>query len=332
MQKRLTLWAAVLLIAALVLTGCAPRPGAGSSAAIASADELVIDMPAVVVDFASDGSASIGGTPVSELGALAGVDLSTLTLPADWVNYFTLTGVQHIAVSNGADGLTVLVNGEPVPSLVWDENSLVATAETVKSLGVAVPVLEKVLPLVQKLGVGVVLRFPVQAGAEIIPFSVEGEGTAAMETKAAQEEFLAAVGTPPKINLPVVYAEDGSFSVGDLTDVEWTQLTGAPWYALRLDPALIQSLTASGVTSMSFETDPEGVHVSVNGKALPYISWGSGEVKHVLDLTQQMGIWEAYLPGMNVADILATVESLLPVIQTADANISIFLPGSAMGN
>lgn len=331
MHRRLTFWAAMVLVAALVLTGCAPRTGAGTSADMADENELVIDLPAIVIDFDSNGGASIGGVPVAEMGAMAGVDLSTLSLPGDWVNYFSLSNIQHLQVNNGAEGLTILVNGEPVPSLVWDEMSLVATADTVSALGIMIPVLDKVLPLVQQLGVGVVLRFPVQAGMDLIPMMVEGDGSAAEEARAAQEEFLDAVGTPPRISLPVVYDANGSYTVGDLTDVEWQQLTGIPWAALRLDQGTLGGLANAGVTSMSFETDTEGIHISINGNHLPSISWGNGEVQHVLDLVQQMGILDTMALGAS-AEVMDTIESLLPVVQTADANISVFFPGSSMGN
>ncbi len=332
MQKRLTLWAALMIIAALVLSGCAPRTGAGSSAAMAMNDELVIDLPAIVIDFDNDGHASIGGIPAAEMGAMAGVDMAGMALAPDWVHYFSMSNIQHLQINNAADGLLVLVNGEPVPSLEWDENSLVATAGAVSSLGIAVPVLDKVLPLVQQLGVGVIMRFPVQAGAEVIPYSVMGDGSAAEMAKAAQSEFLDAVGAPPKINLPIVYQADGSYAVGDLSDAEWTALTGVPWNALRLDAGVIASLGQSGITSMALGTDQEGIHVSLNGNALPSIGWANGEVQHVLDLAEQMGLWEAYMPGVNMDDMMATIDSLLPVVQTTNANISVYLPGSGMGN
>jgi len=333
MQKRITLWAALLLVAALVLSGCAPRTGAGSSAAMAMDDELVIDLPAIVIDFDSSGHASIGGVPAADMGAMAGVeDLSTLAIAPEWVSYFSATNIQHLQINNAANGLVILVNGQPVPSLAWDENSLVATAGAVESLGIAVPVLDKVLPLVQQLGIGAIMRFPVAVGADVIPFAVMGDGSAAEMAQAAQAEFLAAVGAPPKINLPIVYQADGSYAVGDLSDAEWTALTGVPWYALRLDPSVIKGLTDSGITSMAIVTDQKGIHVSVNGNDLPYITWGNGEVQQILNLADQMGIWEAYMPGVNMDDMMATIDSLLPVVQTTNANISIYLPGSGMGN
>jgi len=322
----------MLMIAALVLSGCAPRTGAGSSAAMAMDDELVIDLPAIVIDFDSNGVASIGGVPAADMGASVGVDLSTLSLSPDWVNYFSMTDIQHLQINNAVGGLTILVNGQPIPSLEWDQNSLVATAGALQSLGIALPVLDKVLPLVQQLGIGVIVRFPVQAGAAVIPFAVMGDGSAAEQAKAAQNEFLAAVGAPPRINLPIVYQADGSYSVGDLTDEEWTALTGVPWSTLRLDAATLDGLSASGVTSLALGTDKDGIHVSINGNALPSIGWSNGEVQHVLNLAGQMGLWEAAMPGVAVDDMLATVESLLPVVQTTNANISVYLPGSGMGN
>lgn len=332
MQKRLTLWAALMIVAALVLAGCAPRTGAGSSAAMAMDDELVIDLPAIVIDFDNDGHASIGGIPAAEMGAMAGADLSTLALSPDWVSYFSMTNIQHLQIDNTAGGLMVLVNGQPVPSLEWDSESLSATAGALESLGIAVPVLDKALPLVQQLGIGVIMRFPVAAGNALIPYSVEGDGSAAEMAQAAQAEFLAAVGAPPKINLPIVYQADGSYSVGDLSDADWTALTGVPWNALRLDPTAISGLTGAGITSMALETDQDGIHISLNGNALPSIGWGNGEVQHVLALADQMGIWAAYMPGVDMTDMMSTLEALLPVVQTTNANISVYLPGSGMGN
>ncbi len=330
-NRRIAVWASLLLVAMLVLSGCAPRAGAGSSAALAKdPTELVIDLPALVVDINADGSPSIGNVPVAELGALAGADLSTLAVPKEWVDYMVAGNIQHIQVDNKADGLLLLVNGQPIPSLVWDGESLQTTAEVLNTFGVAIPMAEKVLPLVQRLGIGVIVRFPVPEGAEIIPFYVEGDDTAAMAAKKAQEEFLAAVGVPPRINLPVFYNADGSFTLGDLTDAEWSALTGAPVYALRLNPQLVQSLAERGVKSLTISTDAEGIHIMVNGKALPTLTWGNGELQHLLNVADQMNLWELVAPGMNMGDILATVHELLPVIQTTDFDLHVFLPGSGM--
>jgi hypothetical protein len=330
-NRRFGIWASLLLVVMLVLSGCAPRAGAGTSAALATdPTQLVIDLPAIVVDINNDGSPSIGNVPVADLGRLANVDLSTLAVPTDWVNYFVSGNIQHIQVNNRADGLLMLVNGQPIPSVAWDGESLQATAETMSAFGVAIPMMEKLLPLVQRLGIGVIVRFPVAAGAETIPLYVEGDATAAAAAKKAQEEFLAAVGSPPRINLPVFYNADGSFAIGDLTDVEWSRLTNTPLYGLRLNPALIQSLSKSGVKSLTISTDPAGIHVTLNGKMLPTITWGNGELLHLIDVADQMQLWNLVAPNMNLGEVLATVKELLPVVQTADFDLNVFFPGAGM--
>ena len=333
MQKRVTFGAVLLIIAALILSGCAPRSGAGSSAMMADSDELFIDLPAIVIDFASDGSPSIGGMSVEDMSATSNMDmsaLSTLAIPADWIHYFTATNIQHMEVNNGADGISLMVNGQPIPSLMWDEGSLVATAAIVERFNfMVIPTFNKVLPLVQNLGISVILRFPVMAGADMIPMMVEGDGSAADMAKMAQEEFLAAVGAPPKINLPVMYNADGSWSLGDLTDTEWSSLTNVPLQALRLESGLIFALSTAGVSSMTLATDPTGIHISINGTKLPYLSWGSGEVQHMLALSQQMGLLAGSGAMVSMADmdaVLSMIEALLPIIQVADVSISIHLP------
>jgi hypothetical protein len=293
---------------------------------------LVIDLPAIVIDINADGSPSVGNVPVSQLGGMAGADLSMLNVPADWVNFFVAGNIQHLQVNNHAGGLTLLINGEPIPSLAWDGDSLTATADTLAVFGLAVPMLEKVLPLVQQLGVGVIVRFPVASGSEVIPLFVEGGGTAAMAAQEAQDAFLAAVGSPPKINLPIFYAADGSYSVGDLTDTEWTALTGIPWYALRLNPDMLGGLQNAGVESLGISTDAEGIQIMVNDKALPRLTWGEGQLVHLLDVADQIGLWNMMAPGMNLGDILTTVYSLLPVVQTTDFNLTVHFGGAGMAS
>jgi hypothetical protein len=333
MYRRRVTWAILLILSLGILAGCAPRPGTPLSESFES-DELYVDLPAMVIDFDAQGQASLGGVSVANVGALAGVDLSALSLDPNIVNFFTIENIQHIQVVTNPDGLTILVNGLRVPSLVWDEGSLVATAETVNALGIALPVLDRILPLVQQFGLGATLRFPVAEGNEAIAL---GQMTASEEGGSQQAEaFLEAVGsTPPRINLPVVYDAEGNFRVGDLTAAEWAELApGVPFDLLQLSPEQIQGVTEAGLTSLSLATTPQGLQISANGEALPTISWGEGELQNVLDLPVMQNLLAGALSGMGMesAEVVNTIKSLLPVIQASDANITVFFPGSEMGN
>jgi hypothetical protein len=217
-----------------------------------------------------------------------------------------------------------------MPSLRWDGETLSGTAETLGSLlGSSIPGLEELLPTLTNLGFGFIIRFPVGSAATVIPTHYEEPSESVVSARQAQQEFVESAGGPPKINLPVVYDVDGRWRVGDLTDDEWTNLTGMPWTYLRLKPTVVSGLMRANITEMTVSTDAEGIHISLNGNALPFIGWGDGELINALDLAEQMGLWNTLADsGMNMAEVVAMVETLLPAVQASEANFQIYLPSS----
>ncbi len=282
------------------------------------------------LDIDAAGLPSVGNVPLAQLGStFAPGMLDSLVVPADMVKMMIDSNIQHLQIDNTPNGLLLLINGEPIPSIKWDGQILSQTGGLIAQLGAGTPVLEKMLPVLANLGFGVIVRFPLQEGIAAIPTYVEG-GEAAMTAKAAQEQFLATVGeTPPTITLPVFYDADGGWRVGDLTDAEWTNLTGLPLQAARLQPAMIQSIISSGITEVSFFTNSEGLHLSINGRSLPYIGWADGEINHLLDLGDQLGLWNTLADsGMNMGEVIGMVETLLPAVQSTNTNINVYFPGS----
>lgn len=313
----------LLLVVLLVVAGCGPRATGGQLAASAGSDQVVIDLPALVIDVQSDGSASVGGQSLAELGALIGQDLSALTFPPDTVDFLTASNIQHIQIDNTADGLLILINGQAIPSLAWDGEKLVATAEVLDILGGGVALLDKVLPMVRNLGIGVTLRFPVAAGEAPIPLVVVDDEVAA-RSLAAQQEFLAAVGTPPTFQIAVTYAPDGTWTVMDMTQAEWSQVMGmVPWEALNLPPDLVQGASAAGIKQVGLATNSEGIFISINGKTLPYIRWADGRINYVLALAERTGLLG---DDPNIAQIIDTVEALLPAVQASNVNLNVSFP------
>jgi hypothetical protein len=317
----------LLLVALLVVVGCGPRATGGQLAASAGQDQVVIDLPALVVDIQSDGQAAVGGQSLGELGALVGQDLSALNVPADMVDFFTASNIQHIQVDNTADGLLILVNGQPIPSIAWDGEKLVATAEVLEVLGGGVALLDKVLPLVRNLGVGVTLRLPVAAGEAAIPLVVVDSEVAA-RSLALQQEFLAAVGTPPTFQVAVQYAADGTWTVMNMTQAEWSQIVGAvPWEMFNLPADMVQGASSAGIQEIGFATNSDGIFISINGKTLPYITWAEGRINYVLALAEQTGLLEPLLGAdPNMAAIMDTVEQLLPAVQASNVSLVVSFP------
>ncbi len=329
-KRRLLSWLTLLSVAVIVMAGCAPRATSGVTASQAVDDSLVVDLPALVLDIDSTGSPSVGNVPLAQLGAtFAPGMLDAVVVPADYVTMMTESNIQHLQIDNTPNGLLLLINGEPIPSIKWDGQILSDTGGLISQLGAGTPILERMLPVLASLGFGVIVRFPLQEGVAAIPTYVEG-GEAALAAQQAQDQFLASVGeTPPTITLPVFYDADGGWRVGDLSDAEWTNLTGLPLQAARLQPAMIQSIISSGITEVSIFTNSEGLHLSINGRALPYIGWADGEINHLLDLGEQLGLWSTLADsGMNMGEVIGMVETLLPAVQATNTNINVYFPGS----
>lgn len=326
-QKRITVWLSFVTIAMLVLAGCAPRAGGGDTAKMATQQDLVIDLPAIVIDFNAQGEPSVGNVPVAQLASTFGVgNLDQLKVPPATIDMLTKANIQHVQVDNLPTGLTLIVNGEAIPSFAWDGKSLSELTTTLGKFSPVSPALEKLLPLITNLGIGVIARFPVAEGKEAIPTYITGDASAAAKATKAQKEFMDNVGTAPKISVPVFYNADGSFRIADLSGAEFTTLTGMP-LNLQMPPAMLDNFKQKGISDITLSTNANGIHIAINGNALPYISWDNGKLNHLLDLAGQMGLWNTLADrGMNPGDISAMLDKVLPMVTSTDFDIHLFMP------
>jgi len=332
-QSRLTTWAAILMVAVLILAGCAPRAGGGATMTVPGAENLAIDLPALLIDFDHAGQPSVGNVPVAQLASqFAPGLLDSLVLPPELVQYMVDSNIQHLQISNSPEGLILQINSRSLPSLKWNGEILEDTAGVIEllgaELGAGAALVEKLLPLIAHVGVGVIVRFPAAEGVAQIPlYSTEGPETA-LATKQAQDQFLATVDSPPTITVPVFYDAQGSWRVGDLTDAEWINLTGlAVFDSFRMQPTAVNQLMQQGISQLSISTDANGIHVSINRHSLPYIGWADGELNNVLDLAEQMGLWNTLADrSMNTGEIVAMIEQLLPIVQTSEVTITAHFP------
>lgn len=325
-SKRLEWWLVLAMLGIVALSGCAPRLGQGDTAAQAGADVLSIDLPALVIDFDTNGVPSVGGAPLATLGGAFGVaGLEAVTLAPEQISTLTAANIQHLQINNTPAGLSLLVNGAEIPTLAWDGESLGTLQSLAEQMGDGVPpIVQQLLPVLGQVGVGVTVRFPLAQGAELIPLEGTAPGAAAAEAEAAREAFLDSVGAPPMISIPVYYAADGSWQVADMTDSEWIAVTGQSfWESLRLPEQMISDLTAAGVSEITVSTDADGIHLAINDQPLPHISWGEGRLANAIGLAAQAGL----LGDMGDAEgILGAVDALLPLVTASQVQLHVFLP------
>lgn len=321
---RMILFFVLLSIALLVLSGCGPRVGAADAAASPD-DVLVVSLPALVLDVNEAGEISLGGTPLAALGAMAGQDLSDVALPADVVNMLVAANVQHIQLNNTDNGLDILLNGEAIPSLGWDADSLEMLVSLLGGLDFDLGGADSLLPLLTNVGVGATLQLPLAPGATPIPLEVTGAESAGADAQAAQSQFLSTVGTPPQLQIVVTYAADGTWTVAGLTEAEWSELTGAPWDQLNLPPEVMAGAQAAGIESFTFSTNPDGIFFTINDQPLPYLDWSGGSINHLLEIVLASGLL-GDVGGDDVEGLMAFINQLLPALQTADVMVKVNFP------
>jgi predicted small secreted protein len=326
-RRQLALWPAALLAAILLLSGCNARSGGGETAASAGDATLVADLPALVIDYDQAGRPGVGGVPLEEFPSILPAPLiAQLQFPTSTLAALSAANIQHLQVSNTPKGLRLLVNGQPLPTIVWDEDSLANATYLLASSGqTGMQDLFEFLPLVTDLGAGLVLRFAPVPGVTPIPLELTGDASNAVVARNAEQTFLNKAGSRPTIQIPVNYNDDGTWTVHGLTDSDWQALSGLPFGGLRLNPEFVRNARVAGVRNATLRLDRTGIHLAINGEALPYLSWEEGGLLTMLDLAGDFGALEGLpLDEATLDDLAAT---WLPALQATDVTIEVNFPG-----
>ncbi len=319
-MRKLALGLFALLILSLLLAGCAPRPTGGQTAAQASPGEIVVDLPALVLDFDRDGSGSIGGI---DLGELMGGD--GVSLPPNALDGLADANVQHIQLDAHPAGMTLRVNGLPMlGSIAYDPERLESTMTMLNELSGSpmlamlddlIPVLSSLVPLLDNLGVGVIARFPVPEGMDEVPLETAMDSPAPM---GVVTDFLANVQQQPRISLPIVIEPDGTWGTNELEPAALLAMMGGN-SDLSLPADTVAMLASSGIATVEIRTMAEGLSLAVNGYALPLLTWNQGEFQTLLSLVSKADMEE-------LSGLLGLVEVILPLLQVTDLDITLQFP------
>lgn len=308
------------------LTACGQRIDGGTTAATTAAP-LVIDLPALYLDYDASGVAYIGTVKAADLGPALGVDLSRVNVAPELVGRLQAAKIQHIQLTNTPGGLQLFVNGRHVPSLVWDAAALQLTAETMAALGPSAALLHPLIPLATDLGGGLVLRFPLASDATAVPFIVTPDATQLTAARQTQADYLAIIGTPPPLTITVDYGLDGSWTVDGLTGEQWADAMPLPWTRLNLSPALVQGASAAGIATLRLTANQQGLFIELNRRPLPHISWAEGELENLLALVAESGLLADALGANPHTDtLLTTIQGLLPIVTATPVTLQVNFP------
>ncbi|MGQ9492006.1 MAG: hypothetical protein ACUVR4_12530 [Anaerolineae bacterium] len=131
------------------------------------------DPPSMIVKFEvkfdQNGEPGILGVTASDLAKLGVTGLGRLA--PETILKLQEGNVQHLEIRNKPDGLYLYFNGEPLPRIIWDGQWLANVVEVYGGLdpqGALKPLIEALLPTLDRADIGILLHFPLAPGAQPI--------------------------------------------------------------------------------------------------------------------------------------------------------------------
>ena len=315
-HKVVWMLAVLLLVSMFLLAGCGPRIGAAVTPA--GAEELVVDIPMIYVDFDEQGAATIAGIPAAALGETLGQDLSSLSLDPETIERLMNADVQHVQISNQPNGMLIFINSKAAPALVWDAEVLSSVVTLLDAMGQDIGDAGGLLPLLPQMGLNFALRFPVADGNTAIPMTHNDQ---AVDSLAATDIRAIADGGAA-LALELTYAEDGSFELGGINPLMMGMIQGQ-LAAANLEPDQVSGITERGIESVGLQVTPGGILISVNGEILPYLKFD--DEKELFDLIDL---------GGNMSEDAATalsavkgpLQQVLPMLRQLGVSLTVNFP------
>lgn len=344
MQIRKLALKAVLTATAVALSAC----GTTSATDAENILEMIPTNPVPVtvpVDIAESGEITgIGNLNlelVSNLLDTFGMDFSLDSLPklterdVDW---YQEAGIQHLTLALRPDGLFALVNGEMLPAIMWDDESLAGLVDVLRMFerdgrgayiadAATMDKIELAAEWLPKFNVSLAVRFPVPPNEDRIPLPDPDEFAAAFED---DEEPGAALAT---VNLDIDYEalddDQGwvpslaGFSTVDVNDV--LESTGArPLNRLRLRRDIEARLEDEGIETMGLQVRNDGVFLTADDRVMPHIAWNEATLKNVAMVLDQLYPEDTRLP--NGYGWVPVVKAAAPIFNDLDLALMLKFP------
>lgn len=340
-HRRLALLLTALLIFTLVLSACGPRPQQGELAQSATSDQqLVVDLPAVYIDYDAEGKANLSGVGLAALGAALGQDLSVLDRSPEAIKRLTDAGVQHLFVNLTPSGLSLYANGKPMLTLPWSAETLANLSELLASM--PDPTMQQaaaVLPALAGMSLGIVMTFP-HEGDTLPLVSDEKADPKAIMAAATKQAPLALqnvlpdnmkgmagllggllAGLPP---LTIAFDANGTGTLSGLAPFIASQI---PPGAIALPPDTLKQLQDLGIKKLTIKNSADGLAIGVNDKALPTVEWSNNQMQNMQEIGLGAGAMQT-LANLDegTLDTLKTVFEAMPILQAAKLDVTITLP------
>lgn len=283
----------VALIVSLFLGAC----GGGTSGS------TWFNVPSIVLRMQPDGTARVFGFNVGFV-----VD------PA-LIQTLQSAQVQRAEVRIGYHGILPYFNGEALPYVRWDQESMEVLQElaATQSMMALPPGAIDNLPWLRRIGLGVALDIP------------RPEGVAALEIPRWSGETTASEDTPDSTIGPItigslVFDDTGEAIIEGIPASTLEQALGTT-LPLSLDANTLDMLQRLNVDSVRVTTMPNGVHFFWNERELPGLAYDSRSLANTARYAE---------PLLGDPAMVDTVNQVLPVLQGLDLNVVVSFTGEAI--
>lgn len=280
----------VAMMSALALTAC----GGGTT------DKTWFNTPSVPVKLGADGSASLWGLPVSPPRADVAAQVAQLQ-GAD---------VQQLEVRPGYDGIFLYSNGESLPYVEWDQESIGTLQGVLNNLpadmtqGNDLSQVAQALDGLRTIGIGVKVNVPPAAGAEARTFAPWTGETVFEDSDAAPEQSMT-IGS-------LAFTPDGEGTI------EGMPLSGLVPGGVAIPAGVIAALTAAGGDKLGLKSTANGLDLSLGDKKLPSIAFNGGSLESVLNVAG---------PFIGDQGMMDTIKSAVPMLQSTELDVQVGLTG-----
>lgn len=307
----------LLLIVGLLLTACGAAIVPAAAPETETGETFVIALPRIVITFDEQGKPGIEGVAVEDIARTLGMELNLeqYRINPYYPTWMTASNIQHVELRSTGDGIAVLVNGALMPSLSFQDGTLERVGDLAPLLGPQANVtaiqdlVVKFAPIVKRLGLSLVAKFPLREGAEAIPFADPDVKLAQM---APSDEPATAV-----VKFEIKYDEQGVPSILGISARDLTALIGNA--RLALDAGYLRLVQANNIQHFQLHTQADGLHLFVNGTPLPNLAWDGTTLENAVEVYAQMN---AAAPK----EVLDLVKMLVPMLGNADVSIMIHFP------
>jgi uncharacterized protein YceK len=303
-----------LAIVGLLLAGCGPAIMPAAAPETENGEKFVIALPQIAVAYDEQGVPSLEGLDLGPIAQSVGLnlDLGQYAMDPTYLNWMQTANIQHVELRQTGEGLAVLVNGKLMPHVAWKDGSLESAGGFVKMLGPQYTqignLVEKLAPIAKRLGLSIVVKFPLAEGAEQIALATDD---IVMATPAPAAGPASAV-----MQFEIKYDDQGvpsimGISARDLADAG----INAP---LALAPYVIQQAQDNNIQYLQLRSKGDGLYLYLNGMPLPGIAWDQVMLQNTMDTAKQM--------YSHLGIDWNLINQLVPLLSNTDVSVLVHLP------